>query len=204
MVKFNFFKAYYGIQANTLRLCSNFTNELPAKCYYPSVFTSIQSMCENKSSCVLRATAATYSVTNLCSNSYPRQLFVQYQCVDSYGLSVTISKCNSNVSVPLICPATNLASVNQTTACDSSNAPMNLTCPNGNTITIVCAFYGLHPSITECTLSTNPPVCYFASSFTSVSTTCNGQQSCSIAFVNSFADPCGGLSKALVVQWKCS
>ena len=91
----------------------------------------------------------------------------------------------------------------EATACDTDNSPLELSCPSGNALQIVCAYYGLHPALTKCTLPSNVPICYFASSFTNVTSICEGQQSCSITFLNVFNDPCNGMTKGLYVQYKC-
>ena len=121
-----------------------------------------------------------------------------------YGLNNTINHCRKNKNVPLICPAVNNTQlVKEATACDIENSPLNISCKVGEKIEIVCAFYGLHPAIKKCILPTNVPVCYFASSHSNVTSICAGQQSCSITFLNTFADPCSGMDKALYVQDKC-
>jgi hypothetical protein len=151
--------------------------------------------------CSLTSTSNSFSMADPCPN-YSKQLFIQYQCVDSNDSY--ISQCNKNKTVPLICPKLSSESfIMEATACDTSFSPLNLTCPSGNKITIVCAFYGLHPAIKGCALPNVCPVCYFASSFENVNATCSGKQSCSINFLNKFDDPCYGMDKALYVQYKC-
>jgi hypothetical protein len=196
------YSAYFGIQQNTKTTCNSYNSEIPAKCYYKSSLTQIKSKCEFQTSCLLVATSANFSITDPCV-LYPKQLFVQYQCVDNYGLNTTISKCDNNSAVPLICPASSLANVNENTWCDTGNAPMTIDCGVGKKINIICAYYGLHPSITACTLPANTPICYFQSSLTSVNNTCSGQQTCTIDFMNDFTDPCFSMDKALYVQWQC-
>ena len=198
------YSAYFGIQEQTQSLCAESVGEVPAKCYFPAVYSQIKNACEYQSACSLTATSASFSLSDPCP-SYSKQLFIQYQCVDILTLDSTISQCSGNKTVPLICPAlSGNSSTLEATACDTSYAPMNLTCPREKTIKITCAFYGLHPSIiAACSLPTNVPVCYFSSSFTLVNSTCSGQQSCSITFLNSFADPCSGIDKALYVQYTC-
>ncbi len=156
-----------------------------------------------QNSCFLRARPSSFSVVEACPDPYAGQLFIQYQCVDYFGLNSTINKCNTNPDVPLICPATSDSQVLDATACDTDNSPMTLNCSSGKNIQIVCAFYGLHPALTKCTLPSPVPICYFASSFTNVTSTCGGQQSCSITFLNTFNDPCNGMDKGLYVQYKC-
>ena len=184
--------------------CNDASGELPAYSYYPSIFATINSTCEYQSSCTLKATTNWFQVSEAWSNPYNEQLFVQYQCVDSFGLNSTINQCNRDVSVPPICPSLSTdVSLLDATACDTDNAPLNLSCPSGQLIDIVCAFYGLHPSITRCVLPTDVPVCYFASALNNVTATCTGQQACSITFLNVYADPCNSMDKTLYVQYKC-
>lgn len=42
--------AYYGIQTKTRTSCNDNIVEMPAKCYYPSVFNQINSTCEYQNS----------------------------------------------------------------------------------------------------------------------------------------------------------
>ena len=204
------YSAYYGIQKDTLSLCNELTDELPKKCYYSSVFDQINSTCEYQNTCSIKASSNSFSIADPCP-TYPKQLFIQYQCVDNYGLNSTINQCSVNKQIPLICPllssfsATNTEINNlfENTTCDTDNSPMTINCNSGEKIEVLCAFYGLHPSIKSCTLPSNPPVCYFASSFTNVNATCSGQQTCSISLTN-FSDPCFGMDKGLYVQWRCN
>ena len=197
--------AYYGIQANTMTSCNEVSGELPAANYYPSIFATVNLTCEYKNTCTIKATTNAFQVAEAWSNPYNEQLLVQYQCVDAYGLNSTIDQCNQKKNVPTICPSLSTdVSLLEATACDTDNAPLNLTCPSGQTINVECAYYGLHPSITGCVLPANDvPVCYFASSFNNVTSICQGQQACSITFLNTFADPCNDMDKALYVQYKC-
>ena len=198
------YSAYFGIQYLTPSLCDDSIVETPAKCYFPSVYTQINATCEAQNTCSLTSTSNSFSIADPCPN-FAKQLFVQYQCVDYYTLNSSISQCNVNQTVPLICPALSIgSSIMEATACDTSYAPMNLTCQSGKKITILCAFYGLHPAIKGCALPNVCPVCYFGSSFSIVNATCSGQQSCSINFLNRFDDPCSGMNKALYTQYKCN
>ena len=173
-------------------------------CYYPSVLNQINATCEYQNSCSIRGTSNTFSVADPCP-TYSKQLFIQYQCVDYYALNSTINQCSKKAETPHICPPLNKTSnVKEITACDIENAPMSISCKVGEKIEIVCAYYGLHPSITKCILPTNVPVCYFASSFSNVTSMCTGQQTCSISFLNTFSDPCNGMDKALYVQYRCN
>jgi hypothetical protein len=210
------FSAYYGIQSTTMSsTCAATTSsgEQPAKCYIPKALDSMRETCESKSSCQLRASANSLGGGDYCP-SYSKQLFVQYQCIHPTVLNTTLSKCPSlDSTIPPICSASSTLSntsigvgqVQSNTWCDGSS--MSIKCATGKSISILCAFYGIHPSIDACNIQSlvNIPVCYFASSQTLVSNLCNGQSSCSIDTLSSFfaLDPCVGLDKALFVQWMC-
>lgn len=84
------YAAYFGVQQSTsTSACVDLTTtstgdslELNAKCYVRQGFDVIQANCEGKSRCDVRATAATMGGPNLCPE-ISKQVFVQYQCVDS-------------------------------------------------------------------------------------------------------------------------
>jgi hypothetical protein len=206
------YSAYFGIQSGTsLAKCFLMSGEKPALCYYQSSFNYINSTCEYQQTCSI--VASTSALGDACANYIEKQLFIQYQCVDTYALNSTINQCNTvnttKTTVPAICPATVSNATNQTW-CQGST--MNIVCINPiQKITILCAFYGLHPSLSSSScgisnLAPNIPVCYLQSSFTYVQSTCDNLNSCTINnFSNVFTDPCNGqTSEALYVQWKCS
>ena len=179
------------------------SSEAPAKCYFPSVYSHVNTSCEYKNTCLITANSKAFLVADPCP-TYSKQLFIQYQCMDHMSLNSAIHECYQNKTVPIICPLLSTdGSLLEATACDTDNAPLSLKCPSGQLIDIVCAFYGLHPSIASCVLPANVPVCYFASALNNVTVACTGQQACSITFLNTFADPCNGMDKALYVQYKC-
>lgn len=202
------YAAYFGIQSHTpTTTCQRAFDEQPAMCYISNAFNTINSSCEFKNSCSLRATVGTMGGADLCP-SYSKQLLVQYQCVDTSALTKFIYNCTVNKNVPLVCPVVDVnltPALEEKTWCDGSI--MSIKCPSNQVIEIVCAFYGIHPAITECPsiqLLTFKPVCYFKSSFTIVNATCTRKNSCFLSsFSTSFIDPCVDLDKALYVQWKC-
>ncbi len=207
------YAAYFGIQSTTNTECvTSNASEAPAQCYSPLSYSQIVSLCEYQNSCLLYASASGLYVVDMCpSYSSQQQLFVQYQCVDSSLFNYTVATCTAVTDVPTICPALDSSSsTNQGTWCDNAlgeGSILSINCPAGKTITIVCAFYGLHPSISTCnTQFSTSPVCYFQSSFTQVGSSCNGQNSCTISSFSTFfsSDPCNGLDKTLYVQWKCT
>ena len=179
------------------------STEIPAMCYFTNSFDVINATCEYQRICYLRATPTQIGGGDLCP-SYLKQLFVQYQCIDSGFLANNVNQCNVNkTAVPSICSSALSKVINQQTWCDGSSA--SISCSAARTIQIQCAFYGIHPSITACNIGTlqSRPVCFFASSFAQVKTVCDGLSSCSMSNFSMFKDPCNGLDKALYVQWKC-
>jgi hypothetical protein len=210
------YAAYFGIQSTTMSsTCSTSTmsSEYPAKCYIPNGLSSIVEQCEKKSSCQLRATANNLGGGDFCPQFQNKQLLVQYQCYSPVVYNMTVAKCGSSVLFsssppPPICNVTSTATnatIYSQTWCDGASA--SIVCPSGTSISILCAFYGIHPSLNACNIQSlvNMPVCYFASSMAILSSLCNGQTSC---FIDTLAaqfvlDPCNGLDKALFAQWQC-
>lgn len=204
------YAAYFGIQSyTTTTWCTpvNSSYENPAMCYFQNAFDTINSTCEYQTSCYVYATVNAMSGGDICPD-YTKQLTVQYQCVDSRVLSSYINACPVNTVAPSICSSTYSGlstTLNQQTWCDNENS-MSITCDTGKKITILCAFYGVHPALESCNIEylTYKPVCYFSSSQTTVNSTCNGLNSCSLSnFTSTFKDPCIGIDKALFVQWTC-
>lgn len=239
------YAAYYGIQSRTMSptclssLLSlsqpNYNSTLVlAKCYTPSVLETTRKTCEGSRSCELKASLThltnNSSVSELCPNS-PKQLFVQYQCVNRKTLTTSVAKCRSKTKLQLP-PVCNLTSettdvVFSNTWCNGSN--VNITCPNGNNseeearIRLLCTFYGVHPSLpsgNSCHNSlsqlddTHHPVCAFEGSMQLLSEMCNGRASCSIdmsLFAALVASPdddastttCVGLERMFYAQWQC-
>jgi hypothetical protein len=244
--------AYYGIQHETsLSQClitkSNNNNtqnaaEMPKMCFFSNTLSKIQTLCENRASCLIEANV------NKLGDPCPRmskQLFVQYQCMHKQDLNQLKEKCfenkeeNSNGEmskledrkIPFVCPLIQNSRndsennvIQERTWCDGST--MNIQCgpssnettlnndeslmiinsTSNNRIEILCAFYGIHTSLTSCNIQNlaNPPICYSQSSFELVAQTCNNQTVCTIdSFTTTFSDSCLGFDKALYVQWRC-
>ena len=205
------YAAYYGIQKNTLTNCNEQTHETSQSnqlsqyritCYYPSTYHSIVQSCANQSTCQLNSSF--FEDVDPCP-AYSKQLFIQYQCVNSFALNSAINTCDIQTALPSICPARESKSIDlsEKTWCFIDNSYMNISCNLDQSIEIICAFYGLHPSIRECHLPESKPICYFESSSSAIKSACNGMQACSIDFA-SFPDPCRGMDKALYVQWRCT
>jgi hypothetical protein len=201
------YSAYFGIQSATITtLCTTSGSEIPLACYFLNAFNTINATCEYQRSCYLRATINSMAGADMCPR-FSKQLFVQYQCVDAKVLAYTINTCQLNPEAPLICPAVSSYgfTVNEQTWCDG--APLSLSCPVGLRLQILCAFYGIHPSLgNACNIGylSYKPVCYFRSSMTTVNATCGGLNSCAIGnFSSTFLDPCIDVDKALYVQWRC-
>ncbi len=195
----NIYAAYYGIQKNTLTSCNEYLSEIPSKCYYPSTFKNVMAVCENQKTCQIKASSSFFEFIDPCSG-FPKQLFIQYQCVSSYALSLIVSKCPKKAEIPLIC--SRKSDILEKTWCSADNSEIDIICSFNQTIEIVCAFYGLHPSITDCYLPAHSPVCFFESSFITIQNVCNGLQMCTVN-LTSLPDPCNGMDKGLYVQWKC-
>jgi len=198
------FSAYYGIQMKTQTNCiQQSANEVPTKCYYPSVYIKVSQICEFQNECEIKATSSFFNNTDICPTS--KQFIVQYQCVKNYALRNAITKlgkCFKNNEIPLICPEhiQKDSQIHQNTYCSINDGSVNLNCQQNQTIEVICSFYGQHPSIKECTIQKETPVCYFDSVFKTIKKTCNGIQSCSIQL--SSLQSCIGL-KIFHIKWKC-
>ena len=217
------FAAYYGIQRATgVRHClgadlepnsgsSSATSEMPEMCFFSNTLSKAQTSCENKKTCLLEASVNNFG--DPCPH-FNKQLFIQYQCMDSGELSAMNANCaekSQTREIPFVCPLLSIAANStgelfERTWCDGST--MSIQCGGQNeTIQVLCAFYGVHTALTSCNIQNlaNPPICFTQRSFDRVSTFCNGTKSCGIDnFTSTFSDPCVGFDKALYVQWKCN
>ncbi|RNA02935.1 rhamnose-binding lectin-like [Brachionus plicatilis] len=195
------YSAYFGIQEPTRSaFCmSSPWMENPHMFYIPQSFDIVKNTCEYKTKCVLRAYAVTMGGVEL-NSAYSKQLVVQYQCVNPTVLAEQISQCPSKNEIPEICAKVEESEeIYEQTICDGS--AMSLSC-GSKRISVVCAFYGVHPSLTSCGVPdlAVKPVCYFNSSYTTVKSECDGRSSCSYNAIGSnvfFDDPCTGFRKAL-------
>ena len=200
------YSAYFGIQMNTyVQACFINSGEQPTMCYLTQSFDYINSTCEYQQICSVAADPDLLG--DACAVYTQKELVVQYQCVDSNVLNTTINQCykGSSLMAPSICP-TLKPGQNEQTWCEDS--VMNITCENNKKIKILCAFYGLHPSIGSSCSSMSSlahiPVCYFQSSFSILSSICLDKSSCVMSqFATNFTDPCSGQPKGLFVQWEC-
>ena len=205
------YAAYFGIQSSTKisSFCSNSSSSIasntPSMCFYLESFDSINATCEYRNSCYLRATPTQIGSGDLCPN-FAKQLFVQYQCMDSGFLANTVNQCIVNSSLTFdVCSVGSSNGLNEKSWCDTET--MALSCSSGTTVSIQCAFYGVHPIFYgSCDLKylSNGPVCYLSGSSvtSSVSSVCNGKRSCNQTSLT-LSDPCNGLNKVLFVQWQC-
>jgi hypothetical protein len=198
--------AYFGVQIKAQNTsCNNQQSleEILTKCFYPNAYTKIAQICEHKNECEIKATPYFFNTQDICP-TYTKQLIVQYQCLSSSALNTIKNKCSLNNEMTFVCPEFSQKDhkVNQNTWCSVNNGSIIIKCKQNQTIDVNCSFYGLHPSIKECSTSKNSPICYFDNSIRILKKTCNGLQSCSIQFA-SFADPCVGLDKIFHIQWLC-
>lgn len=144
-------------------------------------------------------------------------------------MNSTINRCEVNQTVPPICQNIPLYSTNTTNTtdkisntttyttfheqiwCDSSQMEISCNSTSNGSINIICAFYGLHPSLAgSCNLEqvfapNEIPICYFESSFTIVYEACNNKSMCGIGVdSNTFMNPCHNTNRALFAQWSCN
>ena len=95
--------------------------------------------------------------------------------------------------------------INQQIAC--SNSIINLVCPTNQFIHIYAAYFGIQAkTLSNCvTLSaTSPTNCFNKAVFTTINSTCEYQNNCTIiATVSRLGDPCFGNSKQLLIQYQC-
>ena len=192
---------YYGIQhMTTVNACiSSNPDELPAMCFYPDTLTKLKSMCEYEKSCFINVNANNFG--DPCPE-YHKQMLIQYQCMEKKELESINHKCSVGNEVPFICP--HVQSNNEKVWCE--NSTMLIECEPLQTISIKCAFYGVHSSLKSCQTENllNPPICYFKNSFDYISSTCAHKNSCKVSdFSKIFSDPCKGFDKSLYVQWEC-
>jgi len=87
------------------------------------------------------------------------------------------------------------------TTCEGSK--LTLSCDAGESITVIYAQYGRSTGAI-CPGTNSGKTCYNPSSVNIVRSSCNGQQSCTVAATNSvFGDPCGNVYKYLDVYYFC-
>lgn len=228
------YAAYFGLQSETLSpscwpksTTSDVKQPPAAKCYVPSSLETIRETCEGRRSCQLRASPTSLGRIDYCP-MYSKQLFVQYQCVHA-SFNTTIAKCrtasiennnnntNNHVTIPPVCnSSTSLDNnvIHSNTWCNGSSG-VNISCLNNESIRVLCAFYGVHPSSSStCNTTTSNvqekselPVCYVRGSIEKLLIDeCDGRASCFIDQIDStlFDDACVGVAqKALFAQWQC-
>ncbi len=68
--------AYFGIQSHTTsQTCTNTSNEVPEMCFYTNSFDIINSTCEYKNKCYLKATPSQIGGGDLCPNFQVKIIF---------------------------------------------------------------------------------------------------------------------------------
>lgn len=197
------YSAYYGIQSKTMTSqCLGTLTDIPEACYYQSTFDIISSNCEFQQTCSVTANSATLGGTDICPDYPQKQLFIQYQCVDNYGLNSTINKCPLNSELPPYCPAKS-SNLQESYFCSGQN--ITLSCTSNKNISISCGFYGIHPSYNYCNTTSiaSRPVCYFGDTLVILKNLCQGKFRCDLTDLSMFIDPCSGLTKVLYIQWEC-
>jgi hypothetical protein len=197
--------AYFGgqIKAQNASCIQQSPEEILTKCFYPNAYTKVAQVCEHKNECELKATTNYFNNQDICP-THSKQLIIQYQCLSSNALNKIKNKCSLSNEINFVCPELTQKDlrVNRNTWCAVTNGSIIIKCKQNQTIDVNCSFYGLHPSIKQCSLPKNSPICYFDDSIRILKKACNGLQSCSIQF-SSFADPCIGFDKIFHIQWQC-
>ncbi len=197
----NIYSSYYGIQQNTQTDCTlTSTIESPSICYRSDSFNIIYSLCQNKTSCYLHANRAYFG--DPCIGFDNKQLFIQYQCVDSSILTI-LNNCPKITKVDSICPSLTSSSQYQKTWCDISN--ITLTCFNNKIIKILCAVYGIDPNIRKCGLYYigAPTSCNSNSTLTNIKTACNDRTSCSLNSSKLINICPKAYAPILIIQYEC-
>ncbi len=86
------------------------------------------------------------------------------------------------------------------------NNTATISCPTGQSIQILCAFYGIDPNL-RCPnvtyTNSTPTSCYSQASKQRILTNCNGKSSCSFANSSGLIDSCDSLTNMLYIQWQC-
>ncbi len=81
---------------------------------------------------------------------------------------------------------------------------LNISCPSGNLITVLSAFYGRR-SRNVCPRENHQRFCEAENADANIRELCEGYPACSIPSVNSFfGDPCIGTTKYVEVTYKCT
>ena len=194
---------YYGIQSNTSTFFTQQQTIVPSNCFFNNTFYEITQICEGKNFCFLKLWPEFFG--DPCGPSYSKQLFIQYQCVDTQTLSI-IQKCPLNTKVSSMCPSFKNSTLKfQLAICEPTSVLIQ--CPSPYVIQILCGFFGIDPFY-RCSIGNYENAafyCYFQGFFAKISSKCNNNPKCNLNRndMDYYGDPCNGKSKMLVLQWQC-
>ncbi len=194
-LKLFIFAAYFGIQPDTPSLCTTVEQTSVSACFNKIVYDNINETCSDKQTCSL--TVSTDSLGDPCLLQN-KQLFIQYQCVDSSFSSLRRQCPGAQANYGQVCVNTTAEFARYW--CEYDNK-MSIDCGPNKLIQISCAFYGID-SLFQCSggfYSGAPTVCYAASSRKNLAARCDRQNSCNL-FSYEWADffgvdPCYGMTK---------
>ena len=143
-------------------------------CSANGVFDKIAAECNGRSSCSPSASNSRFG--DPCGGTY-KYLSTKYQCVP---------------------PSTSTSAL----ACEGR--PASMSCPSGQTVSVISASYGRHNAHTCPHSAVSNQNCHASNSLEKVKSQCDGRRSCSPhASHHTFGDPCGGTYKYLEAAYTC-
>lgn len=143
-------------------------------CSASGVFDKIAAECNGRSTCSPSASNSRFG--DPCGGTY-KYLSTKYQCVP---------------------PSTSTSAL----ACEGNRVSMS--CPSGQTVSVISASYGRHNAHTCPHSAVSNQNCHASNSLKEVKSQCDGQRSCSPqASAGVFGDPCGGTYKYLETSYVC-
>lgn len=143
-------------------------------CSANGVFDKIAAECNGRSTCSPSASNSRFG--DPCGGTY-KYLSTKYQCVP---------------------PSTSTSAL----ACEGR--PASMSCPSGQTVSVISASYGRHNAHTCPHSAVSNQNCHASNSLEKVKSQCDGRRSCSPrASHHTFGDPCGGTYKYLEAAYTC-
>jgi len=144
-------------------------------CAASGSLSSVQTLCNGKTSCGVPASNSQFG--DPCVGTY-KYLNVAYSCADS----------TSSLS-GFVCEGYSLT----------------LSCATGKKLTVTAATYGRSNTVTCIHSAMSNTACSASASLSTVQSSCNNQNSCTVSASNSvFGDPCGGTYKYLTATYTCA
>jgi hypothetical protein len=143
-------------------------------CSASGVFDKIAAECNGRSTCSPSASNSRFG--DPCGGTY-KYLSTKYRCVP---------------------PSTSTSAL----ACEGNRVSMS--CPSGQTVSVISASYGRHNAHTCPHSAISNQNCHASNSLEKVKKQCDGQRNCSPqASAGVFGDPCGGTYKYLETSYVC-